>query len=288
MTKPSSLIEPLIALPAGVFRALALTRRAAYDRGFLRTIDVGVPVISIGNITAGGTGKTPLTAMVVDDLKKRGISSAIVSRGYGGTETGPIRVGSGGQRDVARRFGDEPAWLAARDPDTPVFIGADRVAAALMAIRDVQPKVIVADDAFQHRRLHRSMDVVVLDSTQPTWHYRPLPLGRAREDLSSMRRAQSVFITKINLAPVEQLTWLRKTIGAFRERTGFSVFEFESAIAGYYPLEKGPACLESQSDLRKARVLLVSGIGRPHTFEELVRKSGADIAEHMIFRDHHS
>ncbi|HVK60989.1 MAG TPA: tetraacyldisaccharide 4'-kinase, partial [Bdellovibrionales bacterium] len=127
-----------------------------------------------------------------------------------------------------------------------------------------------------------------LDSTQPTWHYRPLPLGRAREDLSSMRRAQSVFITKINLAPVEQLTWLRKTIGAFRERTGFSVFEFESAIAGYYPLEKGPACLESQSDLRKARVLLVSGIGRPHTFEELVRKSGADIAEHMIFRDHHS
>jgi tetraacyldisaccharide 4'-kinase len=287
MVKPPSYLEPLIALPAGFFRTLALTRRAAYDHGVFRSIDVGIPVISVGNITAGGTGKTPLTAMITDELKRRGVSAAIVSRGYGGSVKGPARVSSDGKTDTALKYGDEPTWFAMRDPQTPVYIGSDRVAASLMAIRESQPKVLVADDAFQHRRLRRSMDVVVLDSTQPQWHYRPLPLGRGREDLSSMIRAQSIFITKINLAPPDQLAWLRKTVGTFRERAGFSVYEFESVITGFSKLEREASDVDAKVDLRKARVLMVSGIGRPHTFEELVRKAGADVAEHMMFRDHH-
>ncbi|MES2855059.1 MAG: tetraacyldisaccharide 4'-kinase [Bdellovibrionota bacterium] len=286
-SKPPNFLDPLIALPAGVFRTLALTRRAAYDHGILRSIDVGVPVISIGNITAGGTGKTPITAMIADELEKREISCAIVSRGYGGSIKGPARVDSNGVTETAKKFGDEPAWYAARDPSLPVYVGADRVETALMAIRETQPKVILADDAFQHRRLRRSLDIVVLDSTQPRWHYRPLPLGRAREDLSSMTRAQSVFVTKTNMAPTDQLTWIRKAVGMFRARSGFSVFEFESVITGFFPLADGPVVSDSKVDLRKARVLLVSGIGRPHTFEELVRKSGAEIVEHLMFRDHH-
>ncbi len=127
----------------------------------------------------------------------------------------------------------------------------------------------------------------MIDSTQPRWHYKPLPLGRSREDMSSMTRAQAVFITKINLAPNDQLHWVRKTVNKFREKSLFSVHEFESVITGFNALENASLITDSKVDLRKARVLLVSGIGRPHTFEELVRKAGAEIAEHMMFRDHH-
>jgi tetraacyldisaccharide 4'-kinase len=287
MEKPSSFFEPFIALPAGIFRTIALTRRAAYDRGILSSIDVGVPVISVGNLTAGGTGKTPLTAMIADELRSRGIQTAIVSRGYGGSVGVPSRVDATGSTESSKKYGDEPAWYASRDPQTPVYVGADRVAASLLAIRETHPKILIADDAFQHRRLRRSIDILVLDATQPRWHYRPLPLGRGREDLSSMTRAQVIFITKVNLAPAEQLAWLRKTVGVFREQTPFSVYEFESQITGFSPLGQGAASNDGKIDLRKARVLMVSGIGRPHTFEELVRKAGADVAEHLIFKDHH-
>ncbi len=141
MAKPSSLLAPFIALPAGIFRTLALTRRAAYDRGIFRSIDVGVPVISIGNITAGGTGKTPITAMLSDELKKRSVPTAIVSRGYGGTFSGVSRVATDGKTETAKKFGDEPSWFASRDIHTPVYVGSDRVEACLQAIREVQPKI---------------------------------------------------------------------------------------------------------------------------------------------------
>src|SRR5690606_2868820 len=121
---------------------------------------------------------------------------AIVSRGYGGSEKGPARVPSDGKVKTAARFGDEPAWYAAKFTDVPVVVGADRVQAGkFMAAGDVGAKVdvVIADDAFQHRRMKRVLDCVVLDASAPRWHYRPLPVGRMREPFSSLLRAGAIF-----------------------------------------------------------------------------------------------
>jgi len=259
-------------------------RGLAYDRGWLDAVDVGVPVLSIGNITAGGTGKTPLTSFLLQSFSSQGRRVGVVSRGYGGSEQGPARVPADGLPRTAARFGDEPAWLAARHPDVPVVIGADRVAAAKHLGGAVD--LILADDAFQHRRLRRGFDAVVIDATEPIWHYRSLPLGRQREDFRSLARARAVFLTKTNLAEREALTWLRSRLADVVPPTA-AVFEFEARLAGVVPL--GAPVVEPARELAlTGAVLLVSGIGRPQTFRKSVETDlRAEVAEQMIFPDHY-
>ena len=270
------LLRPFAALYAGI----AAARNLFYDSGILVASDVGAPVVSIGNLTAGGTGKTPLVAYLVEQLRLRGVRVGIVSRGYGGTEKGPIRVLAAEER-AAARFGDEPAWYASRFPDVPVYVGADRVAAASELVMKEGVRLVLADDAFQHRRLERALDILVVDATEPRWHYRPLPLGRLRESRASVRRADFVIITKCNLGRPEDLAALKADV------SGGKVFEVESAIVGYRDLAGGKE--EPASALSGKKVFLASGIGRPETFAALVAQTGgARIVGHEAFPDHHA
>lgn len=285
--RPSLALEALLTPLACIYSGVAKIRNQAFDRAWKPAIDLGVPVVSIGNLTAGGTGKTPVTAMLTEAFRAQGKKVGIVSRGYGGREKGPLRVPASGGAEVARRFGDEPSWLAARFPEVPVFIGADRVSAvaALKSANDVE--LIIADDAFQHRRLARKFDIVILDALEPEWHYRPLPLGRMREGFSSLSRANAIFITKTNLAPrshIERLrAWIKATVG------NPVVIEVESVLAGFTKLgEEALMAPLSAGSLENARVLLASGIGRPESFERLMSEQAkALVVEHLIFSDHH-
>lgn len=291
MNRPSAPLElflkPLAPIYAGVMRA----RNAAFDRGLLPSFEVGCPVLSIGNLTAGGTGKTPVTAMLVQGFLARGAKVGIVSRGYGGEFKGVLRVPNDGRAETAVLCGDEPSWFAARFSNTPVYVGADRVAACQEMIANEDVSLIIADDAFQHRRLKRSVDIVVIDPTEPKWHYRSLPLGRLREGFASLSRARAVFITKTNLAERAQIDWIKKEISrACAERAkALDVFEFTFGITGFSPLEsKFSNEVVSPGVIDELNLFMVSGIGRPQSFERSVKEATkARIAGHMIFRDHH-
>lgn len=333
MNRPATPFEYFLRPAASLFAWGAALRGRAYERGWFKSFDVGVPVVSIGNLTAGGTGKTPMTALFVEGLRARGLRVGIISRGYGGTHSeisasastgasvsastsargGPMRVpvaqAVADRTRHARCFGDEPVWLAARFPDVPVFVGTDKVATALALSRENRNEnsgknkidLILADDAFQHRRLKRGLDVVLLDASEPRWHYRPLPLGRMREGFEALSRAHAIFITKANLAAAGQIDWLRTCVG---ESAGGAteIFEIDFVITGFTLLEKArddargvvgadtdtdADGLIAASELAGRRLVLASGIGRPRAFADLVRAStGAEIVEHCVFRDH--
>jgi tetraacyldisaccharide 4'-kinase len=280
-SRPPVALEAVLWPAALAYRLVMSARNLLFDRSLRSRYSLAVPVVSIGNLTAGGTGKTPLTALLLKELSARGHRLSVVSRGYGGTHRGPARVPTMG--GSAREFGDEPYWLATRFPEIPVVICRDRVEAVRVLVNGGEVQDLVfADDAFQHRRLRREFDIVVLDASEPEWHYRPLPVGRMREPFSALRRAHAVVITKCNLVekPVRDklrariLNWVPPSM----------VFELEAVLTGYSSLA-GDTSLRAQG-LDGKKVLLVSGIGRPEGFERLLANH-VDIAGHEIFRDHH-
>jgi tetraacyldisaccharide 4'-kinase len=281
--KPGRLLSWLLAPPSRLFGALAHVRGLLYDSSAFEIVDTEVPIVSIGNLTAGGTGKTPITSFLTSELSSRGVQCAIVSRGYGAVEKGPAQVPNDGSPKTARRFGDEPSWLAHRHPETPVMIGAKRPESVEYlkthtVFASAAKRLIVADDAFQHRRLRRSLDIVILDATEPEWHYQSLPLGRMRESFDALRRARFIFLSKTNLGEPAQLEWLRERIKPYRAK----VVEFTSVIGGFSRLDE-----ETVADLPVKRVVLASGIARPHTFELSVAPR-AQVLKHFVFGDHHA
>jgi tetraacyldisaccharide 4'-kinase len=292
LKRPPIFIEVLLAPLAVLYRALMELRNLAYDSGLLKTFAAGESVISIGNLSAGGTGKTPITAFLCENLKAQGIQVGIISRGYGGTTQGPARVPSDGSTSTALQFGDEPAWIAARFPELSVFVGRDKVATVESLLQNAhhKPQLIIADDAFQHRRLKRDLDIVVVDASEPKWHERSLPLGRFREGFASLKRAQFVFLNKINLADPQRLAELRETVKETQKLAQFQIFEFESRISNFVPIKdflKGSVS-PAQAAFRSQKVLLISGIGRPKSFMDLCQSSQAEIIDHAVFPDHHA
>lgn len=163
------------------YRIAVNTRNQLYDRQWLSIHRATVPVIAIGNLTVGGTGKTPLVAAIAARLRGRGVRVALISRGYRSDESGT--------NDEARELFD-------RLPDVPHLQNPDRVAAAEIAINELEMQVIVLDDAFQHRRMGRDLDIVLIDATCPFGYGHLLPAGLLREPKKSLRRAQVVLLTR--------------------------------------------------------------------------------------------
>lgn len=222
----------------------------------------------------------------------RGRSIGILSRGYKGLVRGPAQVLSDGSSQSAVMFGDEPTWLAARLPKIPLVVGADRLASAAFLEKFESIDFLLADDGFQHRRMYRDYDIVIVDVTEPLWHYRPLPFGRMREPFSSLKRAQAVFLTKVNLSDVQVMNWLKLqiTLNGYRG----PIFEFESKISGLSPLSSADldrAQLNFEQLVRedgKNGIFLVSAIGNPNSFARLVEiESRKNIKGHLVFADHH-
>lgn len=173
------------AVLAGLYGLGARGRRTFYDRGWVRPKHLPCPVLSIGNLVAGGTGKTPLTAFLAQHLRAAGCRVAILSRGYGGRASG-INVVSDGQRIFLKppQAGDEACLLAQKLPGIPVVTGADRFQAGLQAWERFHPDLFLLDDGFQHFQLYRDLDVVLLDAARPFGNGRLLPRGPLREPIS--------------------------------------------------------------------------------------------------------
>ena len=263
------------ALMRGAFTILSLGygvaitfRNWARFFGFSRQRTANLPVISVGNVTAGGTGKTPVCAAIAQWFRDRGVRVCLLSRGYGAVNGGP---------------NDEALVLEQLCPDVPHLQGPDRAALAEIAREELDSQLLLLDDGFQHRRLARDLDIVLIDATNPWGYGWLLPRGLLREPLSALRRAQLVLLTRADQVPTVRLDAIRTTLG--RVAPGVPIVETEFA----------PTCLRSASSateplatLYGQHVAAFCGLGNPGAFQQTVRSTGPEIVAFREFPDHHA
>jgi len=236
-----------------LFGAAVGARNTLYNRGILPSRRLERPVVSIGNLSVGGSGKTPFVLLLGDLLKQRGIAFDVLSRGYGRHTRGVAIVDPGG---ASRDFGDEPLLIARKLP-MPVIVGEERFAAGRLAEQRFASRLHLLDDGFQHRALARDFDIVLV--TAEDAHDRLLPSGRLREPLSALARADAVVLTSgapADMFPLE----------------GKLVWRAHRTIA--------------PQDL-PAHPVAFCGIARPQNFFVQLRNAGIDLAAEASFRDHH-
>jgi tetraacyldisaccharide 4'-kinase len=239
---------------AGTFGLAVGARNLLYDRGLLAAKRLQGPTISVGNISVGGTGKTPFVLLLGDLLKNRNIAFDVLSRGYGRRTRGVLQVDPEGS---PRDFGDEPLLLARRS-GAPVIVGEDRYAAGVLAETKFGPRFHILDDGFQHRALGRDFDIVLITPEDARDHL--LPSGRLREPVGALQRADAVVLT--SGASTEALRVKPKRV--WRVRRGIS-------LANLPP-----------------QPIAFCGIARPQSFFMQLRTAGVEPVATAVYRDHHS
>ena len=247
-------MNPLSTIYGGVVR----TRNALYDRGLLRSRRLQGAVISVGNLSAGGTGKTPFVILLGELLKARGIKFDVLSRGYGRSSTGVRLVDPAG---LPQEFGDEPL-LIARKLQAPVVVGEDRYQAGRFAESKFEPQLHLLDDGFQHRALARDFDIVLV--TPQDAADRLLPAGRLREPLSALQRADAVVLA--SGASAESFPLDKKLV--WRVRRGIELKNLTANV----PL----------------RPVVFCGIARPQNFVLQLRAANIEPVAEAFYRDHHA
>jgi tetraacyldisaccharide 4'-kinase len=239
---------------SSIYASVVAVRNALYDCGVLRTRCLQGPVVSVGNLSLGGSGKTPFVILLGELLRARGVKFDVLSRGYGRKSRGLLLVDPGG---VSPQFGDEPL-LIARKLQVPVIVGEDRFAAGTFAESRFGQQLHLLDDGFQHRQLHRDFDVVLVTPQDAT--DRLIPAGRLREPLASLRRADAVVLT--SGASPESFPLNGKLIWRVRR--------------GILP----------QNVPR--RPVVFCGIARPQNFVLQLRTANVEPAAEAFYRDHHA
>jgi tetraacyldisaccharide 4'-kinase len=260
----------LLAALAAPYGLAVAARNAAYDAGWLPVAAAPLPVISVGNLTLGGTGKTPLVAWVVQRLLAAGGRPAIVSRGYG------ARAGE---------TSDEAAELAIVLPSVPHVADRDRAAATrAAAARDTD--AIVLDDGFQHRRLARDLDIVAVDATDPFGCGRLFPRGLLREPLAGLSRAGAVVLTRADAVAAARRQEIRATLA--RACGGRPPPVWAEATHRPVRLRAAGGSTQPLEALRGARVVAFAGIGNPAAFKAGIEGLGARLVGFRAFPDHHA
>lgn len=265
--------DPLAALIRGAlsigelpYRAAVAIRNRRFNTGRREIVQCGVPVISIGNLTTGGTGKTPLVRYVARKLRDHDFRVALVSRGYGDTD--------GNGNDEAQ----ELAWAL---PDVPHLQNPDRVSAANIAVEELESQVILMDDGFQHRRLHRDLDIVVIDATCPFGYGHLLPRGLLREPVESLRRAHAVVLSRADSVTDEQREAIRKRVLSINPNLLWATAIHQPTTLLSWPQELHPV-----EALRGQSVAVLSAIGNPDAFVATVKNCGASVVDVLSLPDH--
>lgn len=275
---------PLTAA-AWVYGRLMALRRWAYRRGVLGSYRASVPVISVGNVTAGGTGKTPCVETVCRMLQAEGLRPAVLARGYRGSLGGRAAVVSDGATvllgpEVA---GDEPVLLARRLPGVPVLAGRHRAVTAEMAVSRFAVQVLVLDDGFQHLRLCRDLDLVTVDARHPFANGSCFPRGLLREPPGAVADADAVLVTRTRRADARKLDAVREIV----RRCGASVPVLPTAHAPLSVVDLESGSTRPLESVRGLRVLAFAGIGTPDAFFREVEELGAHLLQSVPFPDHH-
>jgi tetraacyldisaccharide 4'-kinase len=284
----------LLAL-SRLYGAVVKMRAAGYRTGILRSRKLPCPVISIGNITVGGTGKTPLTMHVAKLVQRCGYRPVVISRGYGGKaeKTGGIVSDGRKMRMTAETSGDEPRMMASHllEIKVPVLVGQNRFAVGLTAVKEFDPNVIILDDAFQHLKLVRDINLVLLDSQKPLGNHHLLPRGPLREAPSALNRGDAFVLTRSNqtsgAANPPLPAAVMDQIGGARPifRTSHSPY-IQCVIPG--PANTAADTLTADANwLKDKKVLAFSGIAANEDFKRTVEGYGCTLCCFRGFADHY-
>ncbi len=240
-------------------------------------------VISVGNLTVGGTGKTPAVISLAKEAKRRGYYPVILTRGYRGKAKGPCLVSKGNGPLIGPDMaGDEAFLMAQRLEDIPVIKSPDRYRGGCLAIRTFQHSdriVFILDDGYQHLRLHRDLDILLIDGSNPFGNRRLLPAGRLREPLREIKRADIIVITR-SAVPSEEL------VKEIRIYNGYApIFCSQHVISAIHRASGRAIRFE---DISGKRAIAFCGIGNPESFRKGIKEVGIDLRDFIVFRDHHT
>jgi tetraacyldisaccharide 4'-kinase len=250
------------------YAAVIWARNCAYDRGWKGVGKSTVPVVSVGNLTAGGTGKTPTVAMLARWFRAKNIRVAILSRGFG--------AGIDGRNDEAKE-------LEVLLPDVPHLQKPDRLASATIATEELGMQLLLLDDGFQHRKIHRDLEILLLDAREPFGFGYLLPRGLLREPLRSLRRADIVMATRADQVDSQRLADIRTKVQRYNPKAAWLEAE-------HYPtqLRNSNGEVRDVSWLCGKNVLAACGLGNPSGFLQTLRTCGANILLTSTFPDHHN
>jgi len=275
-------------LPAATWAALGRLRAALYRDGWLRTRKLERPVISVGALSVGGAGKTPATAMISSLLREAGHRPAILSRGYRRQGREPLLVSGGdggGPRTTVGAAGDEPFWLASVLPRVPVAVAGRREEAARLALAAAEVDVFVLDDGFQHLRVARAADLLVVDAAAPFWRDLPMPTGRLRESPAAADRADALLLiggdAEATAEARRRHPRLQSFLLAVEPPRAWRHGQPSPAAGGAGPAN--PAALELPSP-----VYAFAGIARPERFFGGLERAGLELSGRRAFPDHHA
>jgi len=272
----------LFMAPFSLLYGLIISRRnKRFDLGFVKPVRLPGKVISVGNLTVGGTGKTPLVIQLARTLRDRGYRPVVLSRGYGGTSKNPVNVVSKGTELLMNQneAGDEPVLIAKSATGIPVLTGPRRVHTGDWAIKNLNADVLILDDGFQHRHLFRDIDIVLLNASSPFGNGNLLPGGPLREPISALKRADIIIAT----GTYDDVTAPRPIV--LPDGVHAPVFK-----CYYQPrnLLHGARETAFPPELVKGKkICAFAGIGNPLAFENTLAALGADVAVFIPFPDHH-
>lgn len=258
--------------------------RSLYRRGILKTERAPCKVISVGNLTVGGTGKTPFVAGLSRELAEQGVRHCVICYGYGAQSPQPVALASDGKGYLAdwTAVGDEAAMLARKLSGVPVIAARRRVLAARRAVRDYDPAVLILDDGFQYWRLERDLDIVLLDSRRPFGNGWLFPAGTLRERKTALRRA-GVVVLSGKAAQDGSSASQRRLVARLAQ--GAAVMESDVKPVGLWDCADGAHLGLPWVEGKK--VAIVSGIANPESFERSVRSLGARVSVAVRYGDHH-
>lgn len=277
-----AILSPLTLL-SFVYGGVVLLRRFLYARRILSVHSLPCKVISVGNITLGGTGKTPFASLLAQMVRSRGYRVVLLSRGYGGNFSRPCAVVSDGEKILLppEQAGDEPYLLAQKGKGVPVIIGPQRRISGNLAVRNFRAEVVILDDGFQHLALGRDLDLLLLDSRVPFGNGYLFPRGVLREPRSQIARADAVILTKAGRSA--SMEKLNKDLAGIRRQPIFRVRYQAEAIR-----VAGEETVLAPGVLRGKKILAFAGLARPESFRETLGELGARVEEMETFPDHYA
>ena len=265
-----ALARAALLAPAAAYGLGVRARNGLYRRGWAKSYRAGPAVISVGNITAGGTGKTPLVAWLARLLVIRKMQPAILSRGYG--------------RDARLGVDDENLMLSSLAQDIPVVVDSDRIRGADRAVREHGANVLILDDGFQHRRIARDLDIVLIDAVWPFGAGHLLPRGLLREPLGELSRADFLLLTRTNLVTPDAVGEITARLAKLAPRVPTACCAV--VVRRLKALGRGDAERLPADALKRGRWAAFCGIGNPEGFRLTLRKAGCEPAFMSVFSDH--
>jgi tetraacyldisaccharide 4'-kinase len=286
--KHNKIQRVLLWPPAKLYELAVRLRVAAYETDYLKQKRLDATVISVGNITLGGAGKTPMVEFIARYLKSEGHSVAILTRGYARKSSG-MRVLNDPEQSKAtedprsyREVGDEPLMLGRALPDIPIIVNKDRFEAGRFAETQFGSEVLVLDDAYQHLGLARDLNILLIDATDPLGEFEMPPFGRLREPLYGIKRADAVIITRADRAFDQgQIQSIIKYYCGDR----VPLMYFYSMIERLRHIPTGE--VYNVRDFTGWNVAVACGIGNPEAFSEDILQAGLNIVSESFFADHH-